>query len=179
MKISIINNFILEININGRIIIEEPPQDNLPLILNKYLPNFREINEIYLLSGPGSIMAARNLIGYFLGLTNFLYSNKIKVYLIDIIRDWYLKKWPHKKIIYPFTNKKLLMAYEKNNQYYYEFLDKLPNNYKDDEFLLDYSISNFNFDYKGKDLIYWNSNNLLETNVDPNTLNHLVQYKIW
>jgi hypothetical protein len=186
MKIAIINGLFLEISVDNIVVCNEKyPHDNLSLYLNKYLPSLNNITEVYLMVSPGSLMASRNLIAYFLGLTNFLHNKNIKVFLIDIIRDWYLKKWPDKKIIFPFTNKKLLVGYLENNQYKYYFIDSLEN--IDGDYLLDYNIKNFNFHYDEnfnfhydeKKLIHWSSKNLLECSLEFNTLSNIIQYKTW
>ena len=178
MKITIINGLFLEISVDNIVVCNEKyPHDNLSLYLNKHLPPLHNITEVYLMVSPGSLMASRNLIAYFLGLTNFLHNKKIKVFLIDIIRDWYLKKWPDKKIILPFTNKKLLVGYLENNQYKYYFIDSLEN--VDGDYWLDYNIKNFNFDYDDKKVIHWNGGNLLECSLEPNTLSNIIQYKTW
>lgn len=178
MKISIISNIFLEISIDGVIVFHyDSPRDNLSYYLNKYLPPLNKVKEIYLLMGPGSLMAARNLLSYFLGWTNFLHNKSIKVYLIDIVRDWYLKKWPHKKIIVPFTNKKLLVGYLENQEYKYYFIDNIDE-IKDD-YWVDYTIEKFDFNYNKSKIIYWNSLNLLECFSENNTLNNIIQYKTW
>ena len=174
MKISVVNGFKLEILQDSTIIYNQKiDHDQMGTILNEKLPPLRKIKQLYLWIGPGSLVGARSLMAYSLGLTT---HHNIEIFYIDIIRDWYLKKWPHHHIIFPFTNKKLLVGYEENGHYKHYFLENL--NDLPDLYWLDHSIKNFNFIYDDTKIIEWTGKDLYDCQLHQN-LSSIVEYKIW
>lgn len=176
MKVSIINGWLLEISIDKKILYKEiNTNENLSLILSEYLPPLSMIKEIYLYTGPGSLTGVRNVIAFILGLT--VNNKNIKIFYIDIVKDWYLKNWPDYKIIIPFTKKKFLVGYW-DNEYKYYFIDNLLN--IPSPYWIDYSIKKFPEIICDENKIkQWNSNNLLECTVENNNFFNIIEYKIW
>jgi hypothetical protein len=173
MKISIVHGFKLEILMDETTLYNDTiAQDQLGTILNKYMPPVAKIQQIYLYVGPGSLVGARSLIAYILGFTAHY---AIEIFYIDIIRDWYLKRWPHHHIIFPFTNKKLLVGYEadgKYNHYFIENLHQLPPLY-----WIDHRIKHFNFDHDDHKVIHWSAQDLFTCS--HQRLEDMVEYKVW
>jgi hypothetical protein len=176
MKISIVNSYYLQISIDNKIVYNEiSNKDDLSLILINYLPSVKKVNEIYIYTGPGSLTAVRNVMAFILGYT--INNCNIKIFYIDIVKDWYLKKWPHYKIIVPFTSKKFLLGYEENG-YQYKFIDNI--NDIEGQYWIDYSIKKFsNIIIDDNKIKYWDSNDLFDCCVESNNYNNIIEYKSW
>lgn len=174
MKISVVNGFKLEILQDSTIIYNNKiDHDQVGTILNETLPPIQDITQLYLYVGPGSLVGARSLMAYSLGLTA---HHSVEIFYIDIIRDWYLKKWPHHHIIFPFTSKKLLVGYEEDGQYKHYFLENLNN--LPPLYWLDHHIKNFNFDYDVSKVIPWTAQDLYDCPFHKD-LSSIVEYKVW
>jgi hypothetical protein len=173
MKIAIVNGYFLEIAIDNKIVYNQPSvNDQMPLILNEYLPSIDEISQLFLYVSPGSLVGARSLISYCWAIKN----PSMEIFYIDIIRDWYLKQWPSYKIVFPFTSKKFLVGYQEDHQYKHYFIESLTEISGD--FWIDHSIKYLNIPWDEEKIIHWNCQNLFECNQEPNKFN-LVEYKIW
>ena len=190
MEYAVLNSSFCSIACKGEIIFQSHKSlgENLVDILSKNIVAAEKIKKVYLCSGPGSLIASRSLISFFLGMNIY---NNFQIYYIDSLRDILLGSIMDGIALFPITLNRFIVGYKNKGIYSYEFKDidevlKILQSSSAERIInidqnigiLQESTQNLLLSYCDR-VIHWDSKDLFHCKVEESHLKSMVNYSFW